>query len=390
MADNAEVKAGWLTLDAIQKNHFYALLKNKLCRFNQTLTLGAHWAWPSYSPSTNYLRKILIIQTAFIGDAVLATALANSFKVAFGSLVQVDMLVRAEVAELIGHCPAVHAVHVFNKREGRLKQIIILSSQFRAEKYEAVINLQRYMTTGLLTLLSGAEATAGFAQNPVSLFFARRLKHTFRIGCHETQRNLELAQLLFKHLAWAPPILIPNAADTATVNALCGNAPYVCLAPASVWATKRAPDSFWVAAAKQAPMWAEVCWLGGPADRPALEALVRKAGRGRVMAGELSLIQSADLMRRSLITFANDSGPVHLAAAVDASVCTVYCSTAPLFGFYPISSKSFVIEEGIGLHCRPCGLHGHSACPRGHFLCGKLLNEQIETVYAAVLASAPS
>ena len=132
----------------------------------------------------------------------------------------------------------------------------------------------------------------------------------------------------------------------------------------------------------QAPDAYEIFWLGGKSDRIEIEQLAQKAGRGRVVAGDLTLMQSAELMRQSRITLANDSGPVHLASAVDAPICAVYCSTAPVFGFYPISTQSFIVEEKVGLHCRPCGIHGYNKCPRGHFLCGKLLNEQIASVYA--------
>lgn len=84
-----------------------------------------------------------------------------------------------------------------------------------------------------------------------------------------------------------------------------------------------------------------------------------------------SLLQSAQLMRGAVINYVNDSAPLHLASSVNAPVCVVYCSTVPQFGFYPLSEASWVVEVAEPLACRPCGLHGHRACPEGHFRCAR-------------------
>jgi len=60
---------------------------------------------------------------------------------------------------------------------------------------------------------------------------------------------------------------------------------------------------------------------------------------------------------------------MHLASAMDAPCTAVFCSTVPDFGFGPLSTKSRVVETTAKLDCRPCGIHGHKACPEGHFKC---------------------
>jgi heptosyltransferase-2 len=62
---------------------------------------------------------------------------------------------------------------------------------------------------------------------------------------------------------------------------------------------------------------------------------------------------------------------MHIASAMNAPVCAVYCSTVPAFGFGPLSDESYIMEIDEPLYCRPCGLHGHRACPEGHFRCAK-------------------
>jgi heptosyltransferase-2 len=76
---------------------------------------------------------------------------------------------------------------------------------------------------------------------------------------------------------------------------------------------------------------------------------------------------------------------MHFASAVNAPVCAVYCSTLPSFGFGPLSNKSFIVETREKLDCRPCGLHGQKACPKGHFKCAYGIKEDqlLDTIGAS-------
>ena len=80
-------------------------------------------------------------------------------------------------------------------------------------------------------------------------------------------------------------------------------------------------------------------------------------------------------MKNAKMNYVNDSGPLHLASAVNAPTTAFFCSTVPAYGFYPLSQTSTVIEVS-GLDCKPCGLHGFKACPKGHFKCGKEMQIQ--------------
>jgi heptosyltransferase-2 len=102
--------------------------------------------------------------------------------------------------------------------------------------------------------------------------------------------------------------------------------------------------------------------------------MAKKAGSEEVvnLAGKLTLLQSAALMACAQHNYVNDSGPLHLASATNAPVSAFFCSTIPEFGFGPLSDKARIIEVQ-GLDCRPCGLHGHKSCPKGHFRCGEAL-----------------
>ncbi len=89
------------------------------------------------------------------------------------------------------------------------------------------------------------------------------------------------------------------------------------------------------------------------------------------LSGKLSLLQTAALMKEARMNYANDSAPAHLASAVNAPICEVFCSTVPEFGFTPLSTISHVVQINGKLDCRPCGMHGKAACPKGHFNCAQ-------------------
>jgi heptosyltransferase-2 len=82
------------------------------------------------------------------------------------------------------------------------------------------------------------------------------------------------------------------------------------------------------------------------------------------------------------MNYTNDSAPLHLASAINAPTRAIFCSTIKDFGFTPLSTDSAVIETDLELDCRPCGLHGHEACPKGHFKCA--LSIDVEKMVGAI------
>ena len=96
------------------------------------------------------------------------------------------------------------------------------------------------------------------------------------------------------------------------------------------------------------------------------------------LAGKLGFLESAALQEGAVMSYVNDSAPMHFASAMNAPVTAVYCSTLPSFGFGPLSDKSHIVEVKEKLACRPCGLHGRKACPLNHFDCAmKIKDEQL-------------
>ena len=103
-------------------------------------------------------------------------------------------------------------------------------------------------------------------------------------------------------------------------------------------------------------------------QRRATERVNSVLRRGLVAAGRLTLLQSAELLRRCRVVVSNDSAPVHLAGGVGAPVIAIFGATSPAFGFAPRGPRDVVVETH-GLPCRPCAIHGGDRCPERHFAC---------------------
>lgn len=324
------------------------------------------------------MQQFLIIQTAFIGDVVLATALIEKLHL-FYPQAAIDFLVRKGNESLLESHPYLRHVLVWNKKEGKYKHLFQLLKIIRNKKYDAVVNVQRFAATGLLTAFSGAKDKIGFDKNPWSFLFTHKIKHTVSSSAHpmhETDRNQALIESL-TDAEPARPRLYPGKEDFAKVQPYKIK-PYVCIAPASVWYTKQYPKEKWIAfLQKLDPDWV-VYLLGGPGDKKLCAEILQKSNFPHAvnLAGQLTFLQSVALQWDAAMNYVNDSAPMHFASAANAPVAAIYCSTVPSFGFGPLSDRSYIIETQEKLHCRPCGLHGYKECPKGHFKCAWTIAEK--------------
>lgn len=320
------------------------------------------------------MQKILIIQTAFIGDVILATPIIEKLHQHYPKA-KIDFLVRRGNGGLLKGHPYLNDVFIWKKKYDKYSSLIRLIYLIRSKKYDVVINVQRFFASGLLTALSGAKLKIGFRKNPLSFLFDQRISHRLR-GQHETSRNLSLVKEITDK-KYVRPKLYPRKLDYASV-AKYQALPYLCIAPTSVWKTKEFPALKWVELIlAQDDEWV-IYLLGGPADYNACEEIIDMCQRPKLinLAGKLEFLASAALMKKAAMNYVNDSAPMHMASAVNAPTNAVYCSTVPSFGFGPLSTKSKIIETEEDLSCRPCGVHGRKKCPLGHFNCAHHIKKE--------------
>ena len=314
------------------------------------------------------MKKIVIIQTAFLGDVILATPVISELKRLFPDA-NIDFLVRKGNESLLENNPHLQNVYILDKKEGKYKSIFRLINQFKKEKYDLAINLHRFGSAGIITAFSGAKKKYGFKKNPLSFLYTKKFEHEIGNGQHEVERNLSIIKE-FGAVDSKRPELFPTEEDFDIVSQIM-NPPFYCMAPASVWFTKQLPKEKWIQLIDHYNQIGTVYILGGKGDQNFCEEIISLtvAKTSINLAGQLNLLESAALMSKAKRNFVNDSGPLHIASAMNAPVTAFFCSTVTKFGFGPMSEDQN-IREVNDLDCRPCGLHGHKTCPKGHFKCG--------------------
>lgn len=330
------------------------------------------------------MKKILIIQTAFIGDVILATSLIDLTKRYFPQS-EISFVLRKGNEKLLKNNPHISKIYIWDKKESKIKNLFKILKEVRKEKFDIVLNIQRFFSSGLLTAFSKARVKIGFNKNPLSLFFNFKVKHHIphienKVALHEVQRNALLLQPLIKEFNLPIPTKIrPNLylveEDFKNIKKYKENE-YIVMAPSSVWFTKQWSKEKWQNLIRETSKDYKILLIGGPDDSNYINEIMSDSPNTENLCGELNLVESAALMKNAKRVFVNDSAPLHLASAVNAKVTAIFCSTIPEFGYFPVSEYSKVVERQNRLECTPCGLHGKKECPLGHFKCSNDISIQ--------------
>jgi len=322
------------------------------------------------------LNKFLIIQTASIGDVILATPIIEKLHFHFPAA-SIDFLVKKGNESLFESHPFLHSVLVWDKSENKYKNLLVLLSIIRNQKYDCVINVQRYASSGLMTAFSGAKLKMGFNKNPFSFLFNKRIKHTIRQGTrHEVDRNLDLVRNITDDRSFSVK-LYPTQHHFARLSQY-KTVRYITISPASIWFTKQFPVEKWIEFITEIHKDFRIYFLGSGKDHAICEYIIKATTHSNSLnlSGKLSFLESAALMKDAEMNFVNDSAPMHLASAVNAPTTAIFCSTIPEFGFGPLAENSAIVQTNEKLDCRPCGLHGFDHCPKKHFKCAITIDKE--------------
>lgn len=313
----------------------------------------------------------LVIQTSFLGDTVLTTPLIAEL----ARRGPVDVVTTPASAALLRNHPFVRSVLPYDKRglDRGMFGFMRMAMRLRRLGYETAYMAQGSVRSAALALAAGVQRRVGFATSAGRRFYNVRIE--YREDRHHAARLLGLAVPADEVSARdIRPRLYPGIPERYSVDRLLAfhevaddGPPLVALAPASIWATKRWP--YYSDLARLLRGRARVVVLGSQNDAALAEEVRVAAGDDAFSAaGTLTLLGSAELIRRCSLVVTNDSAPQHLASAVGTPTITMFGPTVPQFGFGPLSDGSMTI--GIdSLACRPCDRHGPRRCPLRHWKC---------------------
>ncbi|MBW6498541.1 MAG: glycosyltransferase family 9 protein [Bacteroidales bacterium] len=311
-------------------------------------------------------KKILIIRFSSIGDIVLTTPVLRALKNTIGLNAEVHFVTKKSFAAFMRNNPNVDMVH---ELEGSLFE---LTKRLRSERFDYIIDLHNNLRSNLLRLLLMRPSKA-FNKLNVEKWLLTRLKINRMPSVHIVDRYLAAAKRLGvkndghgldfflseKDLVW--PELLPKAFKQG----------YVAFVIGGMHATKRMPNQkiIDICRALKRP----VVLLGGPEDAKNGRIIEAAAGQHVFNAcGKLSLNQSAFLVKEAKVVITHDTGLMHIAAAFQKPIISVWGNTVPEFGMYPYmpqKPENSLVIEVKGLPCRPCDKIGYEKCPKGHFDC---------------------
>ena len=325
--------------------------------------------FPYFCSLFETMKKFLVIQTASIGDVILATAVAEKLHAYYPDS-QIDMMIKKGYDSLFENHPYINKVYSWDKKNHKYRNLFSILKEVRRQRYDLIVNIQRYAATGFVTAFGKAKETSGFNKNPFSMFFTHKVKHQIGVkGVHEVDRNQKLIEHITDGKAVRPGLYPSETVFEKVKHYKSGR--YICVAPCSLWFTKQYPEDLWAHFLRLVPDDLKVYLLGGKDDIALCDRIIANVPEKQIesLAGQLNLLESAALMKDAEMNYVNDSSPMHLASSQNAPTTAIFCSTVADFGFGPLSEDSVVVEENRNLQCRPCGLHGYKECPKGHFKC---------------------
>ncbi len=328
--------------------------------------------------------KILIIQTAFIGDVILITPLIRAVGQLFPSAL-IDVLVIPQSSAVLENNPHVRHILLFDKRKNKLTAFFKTLRQIRKNKYDLAISPHSSLTSAYLMLLGGIKARLGFDRWHASKYLTMKVPH--KKGIHKIRKNLHLLSVFGENQYDMQTELFPASDTIKKYAALPEQMPYsgrpvIAIAPGSIWNTKRWPVTYYSELTKTLERERfNLIFIGSPDEEVLCRRIINDAqSRAINFAGKSTIPESAAIINQCDLLICNDSGAMHIANAMQTDVFVFFGPTVKFIGYYPFREKDRVFE--LDLNCRPCGKHGGDACPLGHFKC--MLNIKPQTVMKAI------
>lgn len=345
-------------------------------------------------------KNILFFHTAFIGDIILMLPLIQVTRRSFPDA-RISVVAIPGVCESLHNHLAIDEIIPYDKkgRDAGMAGLVKMSRRLREGNFDIALVPHRSIRSAVITWLAAIPKRVGFSTSSGKFLFSDVVQ--YEKGNHETVRNLSLLHPLgvttpIQEL----PSLFPGQHDIEIVDGLIekneSKVPLdaeqmIAVAPGSAWNTKRWPAEYFISLCKMLVQAGySVALIGGEDDRSLCLDIEGRVGHGPVLnaGGALTLLQSAELIRRCRVIISNDSAPMHMAVAMRTPVVVIYGATVPEFGFAPLGEHD-AISETSGLPCRPCSIHGGKVCPIKTFECmnnisPKSVFEKVESVLQTV------
>ncbi|GAB1468257.1 glycosyltransferase family 9 protein [Candidatus Cloacimonadota bacterium] len=314
--------------------------------------------------------KILIIRLSSLGDIVLTESICALLHESYPQA-EIHYICKPAFADL----PALFATEVkvipYNKS-------LQFHKQLRETYYDIVIDLHGKLASCLLLLFSNATKKLGYNKQ-------RSIRQAIVKGNHKLNidSTVQLYTSSLKKLgigtSWQyPKLKRPNNISSDLSHDILPNT--IALFPGATHFTKRYPVDMWIKFINQNRCY-NYALFGSNYDLALCNAIAAEIDQPcENYAGLLGYEDLLIALKRCVLVISGDTGPMHVAAAINIPQIALFGGTHPRLGFRPLNDKAKILC--LDLSCQPCSLHGDKACPLGHFNCMRLLDA--ETIIHAI------
>ncbi len=313
------------------------------------------------------MAKFLIIRFSSIGDIVLTTPVIRCLRNQYPDA-EIHFLTKHAFKGIVANNPYLNKIHTLGD------SFELMLHELAIEEYDYIIDLHHNLRT--LRIKKHLKHVKAFSFNKLNVekFILTNLKINILPKKHIVDRNLQtVASLGVVNDGMGLDYFIP-ALDTVKesdfpTSHMHG---YIALVIGAALNTKKLPlhKLKELCAAIDHP----IILLGGKEDYDEGKEIA-KVDEIKIYnaCGKFNLNESADLLKKSKLVITHDTGLMHMAAALQKPIISVWGNTVPAFGMYPYygskSNKQYDVVEISKLWCRPCSKIGYQKCPLGHFKC---------------------
>ncbi len=315
--------------------------------------------------------KILLVQTAFLGDVILSTPVIEGLKFLYPSA-EIFTLTTPMAEKFLKYNPQIYKTLTYDKH--KLSGILEFLRQVRILKqydFDMVYSLQCSYRTSLLIFLSRIKKRIGLKKSKFSFLYTDTIE--VDKTKHDALRNLSILSLdanIEKLSSELKLYLAPNdvlgekfISDVEKIN------DYILLSPGSAWNTKRWSEDQYRYLVKRLLEDGEKIVITGSVNEKKICDKIAKDLDVVNLVGQLSIEQTVYVASKAKAIVCNDSMMLHISSAFKIPVVVVFCATSPKFGFGPWKNDKAIVIENKKLPCKPCRRHGSKRCPNGTNLC---------------------
>ncbi len=320
--------------------------------------------------------RIIIVQTAFIGDVIIITPLIKATKELYPNAL-LDVMVIPQTAGVLENNPNINKIILFNKRKNKIVSFIKTLLLLRKNRYDIAITPHSSVTTALLLKYAKIKVRIGYNRWSAAKHLTHKVPHPD--GIHKTVKNLSLLSVLTEktfsnQTELFPTNVMQKKADDLLLKLKTNTQNIIAIAPGSVWFTKKWPTEYYKKLANHLVKNNFGIILIGSKDEIEICNEVLPSKNGINLAGKLSLLESAAVIKKCNLMICNDSGALHIANAMETDVFAFFGPTIQSIGYFPFRKNDFVFEREM--ECRPCGSHGGKSCHLKHHECMKLITPE--------------